>query len=1595
MDRRGTGETLGRGDSSMHTPWFRSPARIQKPLRRKRGRYGPHMGGIGRSMQLAKPESPILSRIGYHPGERAGALRQDVAMGQGTRSTGISLIGKWNGDGGVSRYGANSPRVFERESARRGEKASARPAVVAPPDASASSKEDVESAGDRPKNPGKSGAVTHLGGAAEKSATPAKPTGDDRRTVRVGAISRGQTSGVNGNGKGVSDEKFTEKEKDVVLERTFDPPRNTIRITKSMEGGIAAVQMREGHESHESRSSTGMRKETLGEFGSVTEGKGISTGSAPSQRGRLVQPPVSVGQGLKGSIVLSEHRHAPAPESVTKTNGVHHGGTVKNQHDNSLNDRKTEEKGKVISGEKSANSVLGATAAKIRLDHPQSQSLLRPNSPKRLKHAGPTSPQRTNRTQMLSVSQTPGQTSLPMRSGQTAKIPSNSRVIDTCVSEKEALSKETSRKARTSETLSTEKVPTHSNAVVQTSAFKPVAETPVVSTVVGKVESKALPTVPETVKSEPTLPSPSLEQYRGAMSKNDLETTNQRDQTKSDESGKPKHVTLKVSVEMEENGSVLSGSSTKEGETTKAPQSVSLLPSFAAMNAKSAAPVLPVVELRAALSSRGLHTNSTVSKNFPDSKLSPQDLQSSLSTPILESTKSSEEPTTPSSSKLDTHASIALSQKAALSATPITNIPVSVPAPAISFLRSSPRAKTRSSNGDNIFKPPGPLFGSLPSFNRPDSKSNNAELNSTEQKANELVGQIHAIEERIRAVERKLAVENASKSLSQQRAAKKEADGRGPGNTADVKTLSMSALTQAIAEKGEESGHGGRQLSDDPMHASLRLVLSRNQAIAAGSSAVFRALCHNVEIGLDDLTITSVRADLPSDDVQKKVTSEIARRKADAVARTKDLSREYNALRGSWRRRVKSAWDKKSKEKREAIRERDRFLVMCTKGQSALLSSRTSSGRMSMKVIPSLTSNGHVSGNAEIDALLSEIAAAGGTPGLKEKWSKTLATIPIQNPYAPPCDSTSVFVEDPLVDFQSSRAVNPWSFEERLIFLDKFAVYPKDFRKIASFLEHKSTQDCSYFYYLNKLDLGLKQLAKEAATLKRKGVLKSHIVSLAKKRIHCESVDSISFYASKYLSSSHTSSSPLGQGKILHLEPIQLIDTQKGDALAQDKWKLPPLYMAVKKRIISECVSLDLSDIDEEAFEQAVAQYGVDLREISKAVGMPNKTSSYYREMYRRHKRRIHSDDQENNGSVKHGVAGGNLTPSLRQSPRLSPKSSLDLLSSPLECRTNPPLDPEPIMLDEGTEVTHGSKDSGKTGTSSALSPMIKLKVVSDTAMDLEARSGTGKVMSGSRSIMKTATWTPEECEKFRQLFKKYKRDWKKIAQHLAPKTPEQVKGYWCKVAHEVGTGLGDNGKISKCEKKKTKRLHSSATGSDGKLREERKRSPEKKLALDHNCREGEGNSLVENEGVDCNNKESIEGERKGEPPEAEAEGGEKRLSSGRVDEMEIKETKDEVKSGPMGVKEGFTAKSKEEQAYCVRKPSVLRSAPTPALRSVAMKDPAVMGKGFGVASSDEFSAARDDLCKQDKLRRTAESYGVLELIDEKVRGYDTEKTKR
>ncbi|GLT88890.1 hypothetical protein SLE2022_068990 [Rubroshorea leprosula] len=96
--------------------------------------------------------------------------------------------------------------------------------------------------------------------------------------------------------------------------------------------------------------------------------------------------------------------------------------------------------------------------------------------------------------------------------------------------------------------------------------------------------------------------------------------------------------------------------------------------------------------------------------------------------------------------------------------------------------------------------------------------------------------------------------------------------------------------------------------------------------------------------------------------------------------------------------------------------------------------------------------------------------------------------------------STNGLVEDPCAVEKERSLINPWTSEEKDVFMNKLATFGKDFRKIASFLDHKTTADCVEFYYKNhNSDCFEKTKKKQDLSKQGKSATSTYMVTSGKK----------------------------------------------------------------------------------------------------------------------------------------------------------------------------------------------------------------------------------------------------------------------------------------------------------------------------------------------------------------------------------------------------------------------------------------------------------------------------------------------------------------
>nr|XP_043631183.1 uncharacterized protein LOC122602650 [Erigeron canadensis] len=101
--------------------------------------------------------------------------------------------------------------------------------------------------------------------------------------------------------------------------------------------------------------------------------------------------------------------------------------------------------------------------------------------------------------------------------------------------------------------------------------------------------------------------------------------------------------------------------------------------------------------------------------------------------------------------------------------------------------------------------------------------------------------------------------------------------------------------------------------------------------------------------------------------------------------------------------------------------------------------------------------------------------------------------------------SDNGLVDNPVDVEKEKSIVNPWTVEDKEIFLERYSQFGKNFRKIASFLPNKTVADCVEFYYKNhKSDYFQKAKRNSEFTKGKSNTTSTYLVTSGKQRLNRE-----------------------------------------------------------------------------------------------------------------------------------------------------------------------------------------------------------------------------------------------------------------------------------------------------------------------------------------------------------------------------------------------------------------------------------------------------------------------------------------------------------
>ena len=276
---------------------------------------------------------------------------------------------------------------------------------------------------------------------------------------------------------------------------------------------------------------------------------------------------------------------------------------------------------------------------------------------------------------------------------------------------------------------------------------------------------------------------------------------------------------------------------------------------------------------------------------------------------------------------------------------------------------------------------------------------------------------------------------------------------RKAGLEASGKAAPMDAVARAAAKKAAAAVQimlAGRE----PRRALVRRVLDRNKTLAGRSRDGIKTTCglplsnEVTRVTVEEMAARNAAAEADSsrDVVKDAVKATLRARRAAVAEKELTLAVTYLQRRARWVDRARRA-DRARLEKEMGSR---------PGGKLPTPGSRASSRHRSSGF------GGAVRSDYEESQVIQELQA-------KERL-KTLVKLPpmVLDPEerrVAVFRSRNALVEDPKGEAEAAKLVRPWMDWEKKIFHEKFSSYGKNFKRIATFIDGRTTADCVVYYY--------------------------------------------------------------------------------------------------------------------------------------------------------------------------------------------------------------------------------------------------------------------------------------------------------------------------------------------------------------------------------------------------------------------------------------------------------------------------------------------------------------------------------------------------
>ena len=322
--------------------------------------------------------------------------------------------------------------------------------------------------------------------------------------------------------------------------------------------------------------------------------------------------------------------------------------------------------------------------------------------------------------------------------------------------------------------------------------------------------------------------------------------------------------------------------------------------------------------------------------------------------------------------------------------------------------------------------------------------------------------------ERAELNEERAAVE-AEEAKAKAEKLRKKAGLNKEGKLDPAAAAEAKARSRRCAEMIQEMLSG-----DEPRSRIVERVVAKNERTANKSHDGLKHTCglplaHEVtRVSVEDVAARNFAAEnAPSRAGVRESVKNVLRKRRDAVADKRlTLAVTYLKRREKWRVRMVAA-DRTRLEKMYGIKPGGKLPTPGVRGSGRLNSGMAGVAKSDyeeMQILQQLQ---------RVEALKSIIKLP---PQLLDPEERRLSAFRSRN----------ALVEDPLAEKEALKLVRPWTETEKKIFHEKFASFGKNFKRIATHIDGRTTSDCVVYYYQRqKTDDGFKGRRRALAKKKR------------------------------------------------------------------------------------------------------------------------------------------------------------------------------------------------------------------------------------------------------------------------------------------------------------------------------------------------------------------------------------------------------------------------------------------------------------------------------------------------------------------------------